>query len=66
MVWGLIRVGLFGGSFFIGLLFFGPRRPANITPQTTVEAPHLSRPRNLRLIPPSAGVPGRDRSSNRV
>jgi len=64
MVWGLIRVGLFGGSFFIGLLFFGPRRPA-ITPQT-VEAPHLSRPRNLRLIPPSAGVPGRDRSSNRV
>ena len=66
MVWGLIRVGLFGGSFLIGLLFFGPRRPANITPQTTVEAPHLSRPRNLRLIPPSAGVPGRDRSSNRV
>jgi len=65
MVWGLIRVGLFGGSFLIGLLFFGPRRPANITPPT-VEAPHLSRPRNLRLIPPSAGVPGRDRSSNRV
>jgi hypothetical protein len=65
MVWGLIRVGLFGGSFLIGLLFFGPRRPANITPQT-VGAPHLGHPRNLRLIPPSAGAMGRDRLSNRV
>ena len=28
MVWGLIRVALFLGSFFIGLLFFGPRKPS--------------------------------------
>ena len=66
MVWGLIRVGIFSGSFLIGLLFFGPRRPASITPQT-VDTPHLlCHPRNLRLIPPSAGGAGRDRSSNRV
>ena len=28
MVWGLIRVALFSGSFFIGLTFWGPGRAA--------------------------------------
>jgi hypothetical protein len=56
MMWALIRVVLFAGSFLIGLFFFGPERPTNVGHHATTpasrrfDAPSLPNARNLRLI----------------
>jgi hypothetical protein len=39
MVWALFRIALFGGSFLIGLFFFGPAPPVHVKAETTISVP---------------------------
>ena len=40
MVWALFRVVLFGGSFLIGLFFFGPAAPVHAKNETAISISH--------------------------
>ena len=40
MMWALFRVALFGGSFFVGLFFFGPAAPVHAKNETTISVSH--------------------------
>jgi len=42
MVWALFRVALFGGSFLIGVFFFGPAAPVHGKNETTISVSHKS------------------------
>ena len=71
MVWGLIRVGLFGGSFLIGLLLLGPGRAVNGAHKSRGDGCAHPSPHKMHIHPfvvysPSAGAPGRYHSDTRA
>jgi len=45
MVWALFRVALFGGSFLIGLIFFGPSAPVHTKNETAISISHKKQKR---------------------
>src|SRR5262249_3467951 len=47
MVWGLIRIALFSGSFLVGLTFWGPGRAS---PKQTVQPAQIEQPQSHRDI----------------
>ena len=63
MVWGLIRVALFSGSFLIGLTYWGPgRAPATTTkpgieraPDKVIRGPLPESPKFAPKIVPNSG-----------
>jgi len=45
MVWALFRVALFGGSFLIGLIFFGPAAQVHTKNETAISISHKKQKR---------------------
>jgi hypothetical protein len=66
MVWALFRVALFGGSFLIGLSFFGPAAPVHGKNETTISIGHKKHKKPFVLFvtdSPTSGVRGYGRLS---
>ncbi len=66
MVWALFRVVLFGGSFFIGLFFFGPTAPVHAKNETAISVSNKKHRKPFVLFltdSPTSGARGYDRLS---
>ena len=66
MVWGLIRIVLFGGAFLVGYFFFGPHT-VNMKPATTIAISHKTHKKNHLLFvanPLTAGPAARVHSGS--
>jgi len=63
MVWALLRVALFGGSFIIGLFFLGPAAPVHARNETAIPGSHKKPFVQFLTDSPTSGARGYDRLS---